>query len=72
MTVCRVRKIVEGIPEVELEEGTKGTDVMEVRDQGLGVHTCSESNVMLDCVVKPQDNPPDTRGVIDAGLEVHK
>ena len=28
MKVCRVRKIVEGIPEVELEEGTEGADVM--------------------------------------------
>ena len=71
MQVCRVRKIVEGIPEVELEEGTKGADVMEVRDPGLGVHTCSESNEMLECVVKPQDKPPDAREVRDPGLGVH-
>ena len=72
MKVCRVRKIVEGIPEVELEEGTEGADVMEVRDPGLGVHTCSESNEMLECVVKPQDKPSDARDVRDPGLEVHK
>ena len=71
MQVCRVRKTVEGIPEVELEEGTKGADVMEVRDPGLGVHTCSESNEMLECVVKPQDKPPDAREVRDPGLGVH-
>ena len=72
MKVCRVRKIVEGIPEVELEEGTKGANVMEVRDPGLGVHTCSESNEMQECVVMPQDKPPEVRDVRDPGLEVHK
>ena len=64
MKVCRIKKIVRGIPEVELEDGTKEAGDMEVWDPGLEIRTCSVSTEMLECVVNPQDKPPDRMDVM--------
>ena len=72
MKVCRVKKMVRGIPEVELEDATEEAGEMEVRDPGLEIRTCSESTAMLECVVNPQDKPPDRMDVIGPGFRGRK
>ena len=53
---------------MELEDATEEAGEMEVRDPDLEIRTCSETTVMLECVVNPQDKPPDRMDVIGPGF----
>ena len=72
LKVCRVKKMVRGIPEVELEDATEEAGEMEVRNPDLEIRTCSESTAILECVVNPQDKPPDRMDVIGPGFRGRK